>query len=48
LWRARRVGTREFQTLQAMLLAALVYWILTIIFSFFQERLERRMARSDR
>ncbi len=48
LLRARRVGTREFQTLQAMLLAALVYWILTMIFSFFQERLERRMARGDR
>jgi polar amino acid transport system permease protein len=48
LWRARRVGTREFRTLQAMLLAALVYWVLTIIFSYFQERLERRMARSDR
>ena len=48
LWRARRVGTREFQTLQAMLLAALVYWVLTMIFSYFQERLERRMARSDR
>ena len=48
LFRARRVGTREFHTLQAMLLAALVYWILTIIFSYFQERLERRMARADR
>ena len=48
LFRARRVGTREFQTLQAMLLAALVYWLLTIAFSFFQERLEKRMARSDR
>jgi polar amino acid transport system permease protein len=48
LWRARRVGTREFRTLQAMLLAALVYWVLTIIFSYFQERLEKRMARSDR
>ena len=48
LFRARRVGTREFHTLEAMLLAALVYWILTIVFSFFQERLERRMARSDR
>ncbi len=48
LLRARRVGTRDFRTLQAMLLAALVYWILTIIFSYFQERLERRMARSDR
>lgn len=48
LLRARRVGTRDFRTLQAMLLAALVYWVLTIVFSYFQERLERRMARSDR
>jgi polar amino acid transport system permease protein len=48
LWRARRAGTGAFQTLPALLLAAAMYWILTIIFSFFQEWLERRMARSDR
>ena len=30
------------------ILAALVYWVLTIIFSYFQERLEQRMARGDR
>jgi polar amino acid transport system permease protein len=33
LWRARRVGTQNFRTLEAFLIAALVYWILTIIFS---------------
>jgi polar amino acid transport system permease protein len=48
LWRARRVGSRHFRTLEALLIAAAVYWILTIIFSIFQERLERRMARGDR
>jgi polar amino acid transport system permease protein len=48
LWRARRAGTGAFQTIPAFLLAALIYWILTIAFSFFQEWLERRMARSDR
>lgn len=47
LWRAEAVGTRNFRTLQAILIAAAVYWALTIIFSFFQERLERRMARGD-
>jgi ABC-type amino acid transport system permease subunit len=31
-----------------MILAAAVYWMLTIVFSLFQERLERRMARGDR
>jgi len=48
LWRARTVGSQGFRTLETLLLAALVYWILTIIFSYFQERLEQRMARSDR
>jgi polar amino acid transport system permease protein len=48
LWHAQRAGTRTFHTLQAYLIAALVYWMLTIVFSFFQERLERRMARGDR
>ncbi|HSK93105.1 MAG TPA: amino acid ABC transporter permease [Candidatus Angelobacter sp.] len=48
LWRAQNVGRQNFRTLEALLIAALVYWLLTIIFSFFQERLERRMARGDR
>jgi polar amino acid transport system permease protein len=48
LWRADSVGNRHFRTLQALLIAAAIYWLLTIIFSFFQERLERRMARGDR
>jgi polar amino acid transport system permease protein len=47
LWRARTVGTQDFKTLQAFLIAALVYWGLTIIFSFFQDKLEKRMARGD-
>lgn len=48
LWRAQRAGTQTFHTLQALLIAALVYWVLTLIFSYFQERLEKRMARGDR
>ena len=48
LWRAQDVGRQNFRSLEGLLIAALVYWVLTIIFSFFQERLERRMARGDR
>lgn len=48
LWRAHTVGTRHFRTLETLLIAAAIYWILTIVFSFFQERLERRLSRSDR
>ncbi len=48
LWRADTAGTPTLHRPSAFLLAALVYWVLTIFFSFFQERLERRMARGDR
>jgi polar amino acid transport system permease protein len=48
LWKARTVGSQNFKMLETLLLAALVYWVLTIIFSYFQDRLEKRMARGDR
>jgi polar amino acid transport system permease protein len=48
LWNAQTSGRPYGNTLEAFIIAALVYWVLTIIFSFFQERLEKRMARGDR
>jgi polar amino acid transport system permease protein len=48
LWRAQAAGRPTFQSMQTLLVAALVYWTLTILFSFFQNRLERRMAAGDR
>jgi len=48
LWRAQRVGQSNFRSLETLLLAALVYWSLTIVFSIVQDRLEKRMAESDR
>ena len=48
LWRAQRVGQSNFRSLETLLVAALVYWTLTIAFSVVQDRLEKRMAESDR
>ncbi len=48
LWRAQRIGQSNFRTLETLLLAAAMYWLLTIVLSFFQDRLEKRMAESDR
>jgi polar amino acid transport system permease protein len=48
LFMAQRIGRSAFEPVAALLIAGAVYWTLTIIFSFFQERLERRLARSDR
>ena len=48
LWRARLIGTKEFAAIQTLLIAAAVYWVMTIAFSYIQSRLERRMAQGDR
>jgi polar amino acid transport system permease protein len=48
LWRAQRIGSQNVRTFETLLVAALVYWLMTIAFSYVQERLERRMARGDR
>jgi polar amino acid transport system permease protein len=47
LWRAQRIGQSNFRTLETLLLAAAVYWALTIVLSLFQERLEKRLRESD-
>jgi polar amino acid transport system permease protein len=48
LWRAQAAGRPTFQSMQTLLVAAFIYWVLTILFSLFQGRLERRMATGDR
>jgi len=48
LWRAQHIGNANFKNLETLLLASLVYWAMTIVFSFFQDRLEKRLARGDR
>ncbi len=48
LWRAQRAGAQDFKSFEALTVAALVYWGLTIVFSLVQDRIEKRMARSDR
>ena len=48
LWRAQRVGQSNFRSLETLILAAAIYWALTIVLSIFQDRLEKRMAESDR
>ena len=44
-FRASKIGRQYFQNLETLVIAALVYWALTSIFSYFQRRLERRLER---
>jgi len=48
MWRATRVGRAEFNNLEALIIAAIFYWVMTLILTFFQSRLERRLSRGDR
>jgi polar amino acid transport system permease protein len=43
--RATLVGKADFKNLEALLVAAALYWGLTIVFTFFQRRLEARVSR---
>lgn len=48
LWRAQKVGRANFKSLEALLIAAIFYWIITIIFSAIQARVEAHLARGER
>ncbi len=48
LFRAQKVGRQYFHSMETLFVAAVFYWMLTMVFSAFQERLERRMARGER
>ncbi len=45
---ARQAGAPRQRLFEALVVAALWYWLLTIVLSYFQGRLERRMARGER
>lgn len=48
MWRATKVGRAEFNNLEALIIAAIFYWIMTLVFSALQSRLETRMSRGER
>jgi len=48
LFRAQAAGRPNLATFQTIAVAAAIYWIMTIVLSLFQARLERRMAAGDR
>jgi ABC-type Fe3+ transport system permease subunit len=43
--RAQTIGQQEFKPLEALIVAAGIYWALTVVFTFFQSRLEARVSR---
>jgi polar amino acid transport system permease protein len=47
-YRAIKVGRRHFQSLEMLVMAALIYWAMCILLQYVQERIEAHMARGDR
>lgn len=48
MWRATKVGRATFHNLEALIMAAVFYWMMTLVFSSIQARIEARLARGDR
>lgn len=48
MWRSTKVGRAQFHNLEALLMAAVFYWIVTLVLSFVQNKIETRLAKGDR
>lgn len=48
MWRSTKVGRAQFHNLEALIMAAIFYWVMTMLLSFLQSRLEVRLSKGDR
>jgi polar amino acid transport system permease protein len=48
MWRATRVGRAQFHNFEALLIAAVFYWMMTLVLSYVQNIIEARLAKGDR
>jgi polar amino acid transport system permease protein len=48
MWRATRVGRAQFNNLEALIMAAVFYWVMTLILTYVQSIIEARLSKGDR
>lgn len=48
MWRATKVGRATFHSLEALIIAAIFYWLMTIILTYIQSTIEARLSRGER
>jgi len=48
MWRATKVGRAEFRNLEALIMAAIFYWIMTLVLTSMQSRLEASLSKGER
>lgn len=47
-YRAIKIGRRYFQSLEMLIMVALIYWVMCIVLQTVQEKIEKHMARGER
>ncbi len=47
-FRAIKIGRRYFQSLEMLIMVAMIYWVMCIILQTIQEKIEKHMARGER
>jgi polar amino acid transport system permease protein len=47
MWRSTKVGRAQFHNLEALIMAAMFYWTMTLILTYIQSLIEKRLARGD-
>ncbi len=48
MWRATKVGRAQFHNLEALIMAAIFYWGMTLLLTYLQSRLETGLSKGDR
>jgi polar amino acid transport system permease protein len=48
MWRAVKVGRAQFHNLEALIMAAIFYWVMTLFLTAIQSRIEARLSKGDR
>lgn len=47
-WNAVKVGRAQFRNLEALIMAAIFYWLMTLVLSYVQSIIETRLSKGDR
>jgi polar amino acid transport system permease protein len=48
MWRSTKVGRAQFHNLEALIMAAMFYWGMTMLLSYIQNRIEASLSKGDR
>lgn len=48
MWRATRVGRAQFNNLEALIMAAVFYWVMTLLLTYVQSIVEAQLSKGDR